>query len=150
VLPLVRTAPTALGVADADGDGYSGITLERLNGSLAFGLDAPTDAVIRGRASGVVYVSTAALLASTVVVKAQLVVCDSSGTCSLVAQRTGNALVTVLALLPISYDFGTIDVTVPAGGSLRVVLDVPGSSSGDVRISADALLSPSAITVVFR
>jgi hypothetical protein len=94
-----------------------------------------------------VYVSTAGLLASTVVVRAQLVVCDQAGNCELIAQRTGSALVTVLAL-PITYDFRTIDVTVPAGGSLRVVLDVP--SGQDVLMSADALLSPSAITVVFR
>ena len=71
------------------------------------------------------------------------------GACSLIAERTGNALVTVLAL-PINFDFGTIDVTVPAGGSLRIVLDVPSSSSGDVLLSADAALSASAITVVFR
>ena len=60
-----------------------------------------------------------------------------------------DALVTVLAL-PINFNFGTIDVTVPAGGSLRIVLDVLASSSGDVLLSADAALSPSAITVVFR
>jgi hypothetical protein len=30
------------------------------------------------------------------------------------------------------------------------VLDVPAGSSGDVLLSADALLTPSAITLVFR
>ena len=60
-----------------------------------------------------------------------------------------STLVTVLALLPINYNFGTIDVTVPAGGSLRVVLDVPASSSGDALLNADATLSASAITVEF-
>jgi hypothetical protein len=149
VLPLVRTAPTALGVADADGDGRTGITLERMNGELTWALDAPTDATIRGGASGVVYVSTTGLLASTVSVRARLMVCDAGGGCMVVSERTGSALVTVLAL-PINYSFGTIDVTVPAGGSLRVVLDVPASSSGDVLLSADAALSASAITVVFR
>jgi hypothetical protein len=76
-------------------------------------------------------------------------VCDKFGTCSLIAERTGSALVTVLAL-PINFDFGAINVTVPAGGSLRVVLDVPAGSSGDALLSADAALSASAITVVFR
>ena len=150
LLPLTRTAPTALGVADADGDGRTGITLERLGDEISFGLEAPTDATIRGGASGVVYVSTASLLASTVSVRARLMVCDASGACTVVSERTGSALVTVLALLPINYNFGTIDVTVPAGGSLRVVLDVPASSSGDALLNADATLSASAITVIFR
>ncbi len=75
--------------------------------------------------------------------------CDQAGNCVVLSERTGNALVTVLAL-PIAFNFGTIDVTVPANGTLRVVLDVPASSSGDALISADATLSASAITVVFR
>jgi hypothetical protein len=149
LLPLTRTAPTALGVADADGDGRTGITLQRLGNEISFGLVAPTNATIRGGASGVVYVSTAALLASTVSVRARLMVCDSNGACSVASERTGSALVTVLAL-PINYNFGAIDVTVPAGGSLRVVLDVPASSSGDALLSADAALTASAITVIFR
>jgi hypothetical protein len=77
-------------------------------------------------------------------------VCDGNGACSVASERTGSGLVTLVALLPISYNFGTIDVTVPAGGSLRVVLDVPASSSGDALLSADAALSASAITVIFR
>ena len=81
--------------------------------------------------------------------RARLMVCDTAGACATISERTGNALVTVLAL-PINFDFGAIDVVVPAGGSLRVVLDVPSSSSSDVLLSADATLSPSAITVVFR
>jgi len=149
VQPLVRSAPTALGAADADSDGRTGITLQRMSGELAFGLDAPTDATIRGGASGVAYVSTGGLLASTVSLRARLMVCDKAGACATISERTGNALVTVLAL-PINFDFGAIDVVVPAGGSLRVVLDVPSSSSSDVLLSADATLSPSAITVVFR
>ena len=123
---------------------------QRLGNEISFGLAAPTNATIRGGASGVVYVSTAALLASTVSVRARLMVCDSNGACTVASERTGSALVTVLALLPINYNFGTIDVTVPAGGSLRVVLDVPASSSGDALLSADAALSASAITVIFR
>jgi hypothetical protein len=150
LLPLTRTAPTALGVADADGDGRAGITLQRSGNEISFGLVAPTNATIRGGASGVVYVSTAALLASTVSVRARLMVCDSTGACSVASERTSSALVTVLALLPFNYNFGAIDVTVPAGGSLRVVLDVPASSSSDALLSADAVLSASAITVVFR
>ena len=89
------------------------------------------------------------MLASTVSLRARLEVCDKAGTCTAIVERTGNALLTVLAL-PITYDFGAIDITVPAGGSLRVVLDVPASSNGDVLLSADAVLSPSAITVIFR
>jgi hypothetical protein len=158
LLPLVRALPLALTVADADGDGRSGITLARTppgqptppTGELSFALDAPTDAHIQGPASGTVYASTSSLLASTVAVRARLMVCDAGGGCSLVSERTGSGLVTVIALLPIVFDFGTIDVTVPAGGTLRVVLDVPPSSSGDVLLAADATLSPSAITVVFR
>ena len=119
------------------------------NGELAFGLDAPTDATIRGGASGVAYVSTGGLLASTVSLRARLMVCDTAGACSVISERTGNALVTVLAL-PINYDFGAVDVVVPAGGSLRVVLDVPANSGSDVLLAADATLSPSSITVVFR
>jgi hypothetical protein len=150
LLPLTRTAPTALGVADADGDGRTGITLERLGNEISFGLVAPTNATIRGGASGVVYVGTAALLASTVSVRARLMVCDSNGACTVASERTASALVTLLALLPFNYNFGAIDVTVPAGGSLRVVLDVPASSQGDALLSADATLSASAITVIFR
>ena len=157
LLPLVRNAPVALGVADADGDGRTGITLGRTppgqptpaNGELTFALAAPTDAQIRGAASGVVYASTTSLLLSTVSVRARLMSCDQAGSCTVLSERTGSALVTVLAL-PISFNFGTIDVTVPANGTLRVVLDVPASSSGDVLISADATLAASAITVVFR
>jgi hypothetical protein len=149
ILPLVRTAPAALAVADADGDGRTGITLARSRDALSFSMDAPTDARIQGAASGVVYVSTASLLASTVVIQGHLVVCDEAGVCDVIAQRAGNALVTILAL-PIIYDFGTIDVTVPAGGSLRLVLDVLAHSAGDALLSADALLSPTSITVVFR
>jgi hypothetical protein len=147
---LVRAPqPVALAVADADGDGRAGITLQRGNGALAFGLDAPTEATIRGGASGVVYVSTGGLLASTVSLRARLMTCDAAGACTNISERTGSALVTVLAL-PINFDFGAIDVVVPAGGSLRVVLDVPANSGGDVLLAADATLSPSAITVVFR
>jgi HD-GYP domain-containing protein (c-di-GMP phosphodiesterase class II) len=158
VLPLVRTAPTALAVADADGDGQAGITIARTppgqptpgTGELAFGLHAPTEARIQGAASGVIYASTPALLASTVTVRARLMSCDAGGSCHVLSERTGSALVTILALLPIGFDFGTIDVTVPAGGTLRVVLDVPSSSSGDLLLSSDAALNPASITVVFR
>jgi hypothetical protein len=158
LLPLVRTAPLALAAADADGDGRAGITIARTppgqptppTGELTFALDAPTDARIQGPASGTVYATTSSLLASTVSVRARLMVCDGGGACGVVSERTGSGLVTVVALLPILYDFGTIDVTVPAGGTLRVVLDVPPSSSGDVLLAADATLSASAITVVFR
>jgi hypothetical protein len=158
LLPLVRNAPLALAATDADGDGRSGITLARTppgqptppTGELAWALDAPTDAHIQGPASGTVYATTSSLLASTVAIRARLMVCDADGNCSVVSERTGSGLVTVVALLPIVYNFGTIDVIVPAGGTLRVVLDVPSSSSGDALLAADATLSASAITVVFR
>jgi hypothetical protein len=63
LLPLVREAPTAPTVADADGDGRAGITLARAQTSaLTFALAAPTEARIQGQATATVFASTPALL----------------------------------------------------------------------------------------
>ena len=48
LLPLTRTAPTALGVADADGDGRTGNHARALGQRDLVQTCAPTDATIRG------------------------------------------------------------------------------------------------------
>lgn len=148
VLPLVRNAPTSPTVADADGDGRTGITLQREAGQLSFAVVAPTDARLVGAASGTAYVSTAQLVAVNVTVRARLLVCDAGNSCTQIAESTRSALVTPLPV-PIVFDLGSLDAALPANGSLRVSLDVPTGSSGDALVSSDSTLTPANITITF-
>jgi hypothetical protein len=77
-------------------------------------------------------------------------VCDAVGGCTTLVERTGSTVtLTPLVALPINLDFGSIDATIPAGGTLRIVIDIPASSGGDAVLLPDAAATPSAVTVRF-
>ena len=150
LMALVRPAPTAGASPDGDGDGRPGISIARNGRQASFALTAPTAARVAGPASAVVHAGSTGLLQLSVAVRARLMVCDATGACSVLAERSGSTLTVVqLVALPINLDFGSIDTTIPAGGTLRIVIDIPGSSGGDAVLLPDAAGTPSALTVRF-
>ena len=79
---------------------------------------------------------------------AQLLVCGADGACSVVADTTVGA---ELGLVPaaVTMDFGAVDATIPEGGSIRLVVDVPPASAADVVLFAGTRATPSAVTLTF-
>ena len=94
------------------------------------------------------YVGTKQVVPAAISVRARLLVCDGAGACAPIAESAVDTVAGVVAL-PLAFDFGIVDAVVPAGGTVRVAIDVPESSTTDVVVFADTSLTPSAITLTF-
>jgi hypothetical protein len=157
LLAMRTAAPNRTNVLsfDPDRDGWAGLTLARsqdgvtpTNGLLAFEWGGPDAAHLAGPTMAQLYVGTKQIVPAAISVRARLLVCDGSGACTPVAESAVDAVAGVGAA-PLAFDFGTVDATVPAGGTVRVAIDVPDSSTSDVVVFADTSLTPSAITLTF-
>ena len=157
LLRMDTTAPTRTNVLsfDPDRDGWAGLTLARTiggetptNGLVAFEWGGPESATLGGPTMAQLYVGTKQVVPAAISVRAQLFVCDQAGACTPVAESAVDAVAGVVAA-PLAFDFGTVAAVLPAGGTIRVAIDVPESSTSDVVVFADTNVTPSAITLTF-
>jgi hypothetical protein len=154
-LALKTEAPTRTSVLtfDPDHDGRAGLNLRRTAGSVV----APADQVVfewggpaafrtAGPTSVVAHAAIDSLLPGRIALRGRLLACDATSACTVVAETTSSTLAALVAI-PLTLDFGTIDVTVPANGTLRVTVDVPSSSAAGIVLFADTTATPGAITL---
>jgi HD-GYP domain-containing protein (c-di-GMP phosphodiesterase class II) len=140
---------------DPDRDGWAGLTLARtqdgitpVNGLLTFAWGGPDAAGLAGPTMAQLYVGTKQVVPAAISVRARLLACDAAGACAPIAESAVDTVAGVVAL-PLAFDFGIVDAVIPAGGTVRVALDVPESSTTDIVVFADTNLTPSAITLTF-
>ena len=157
LLALKTQAPTRNNVLsfDPDRDGWAGLTLARTvggvtppTGLVAFEWGGPDAARAAGPATALVSASTKELVAAAMSLRAQLLVCDSAGACTAIAESAVDTAAGLVAV-PVGFDFGVIDTVIPAGGTIRIAIDVPATSTTDVVLFADTRVTPSAITLTF-
>ncbi len=160
LLDLARSAPTRNNVRslDPDRDGLAGLTIPRLDSEafqwereVAHVWGGPDQFRLAGEASALVHVGAPGATAVDLTVRARVLVCGAGGfdaSCTAIASQT-LGVNAAADPVPIVFGFGSIDAIVPAGGTVRLVLDVPAGSAADVVLFADTRPTPSALTVVF-
>ncbi len=155
LLALKTNTPNRNNAFDPDRDGVPGVTLARRSddqpqpgGQLTFGWGGPGDARTAGPTSALVHVAAPVVFPVDVVLRGRLFACDAAGACAPIAETTAAASAAVIPVA-LTLDFGAIDAVVPAGGTIRIVIDVPPSSATDVVVLADTRDFRSALTLTF-
>lgn len=143
---------------DPDGDGLPGLTIARLDGEadqwqrqVVHVWGGPDQFQIAGDAAALLYVGSASGQPADLVVRARVLTCGPGGVdagCSSIGSQT-LALNASADPVAAGFWFGTIDTVVPAGGTVRLVVDVPAGSAADVVLFADTRSTRSALTVTF-